>query len=82
MLMAILSLCRLPLHTRARVTAFCGPPSLGNRLLDLGLTEGTPVHGILNGPSGDPVAYAFRNTVVALRGSDAACVMVEPVTEP
>ncbi len=46
------------------------------RLLDLGLTPGTLVSVGLAAATGDPVAYAFRGVVMALRASDSRQVLV------
>lgn len=51
--------------------------NLAERLRDLGLTEGTPVTCAMTAPLGDPAAYRFRGTVIALRQADAAVVSVE-----
>ncbi|MBQ9415072.1 MAG: ferrous iron transport protein A [Clostridia bacterium] len=50
------------------------------RFWDLGLIPGTAVTPLLVSPSGDPVAYAFRGTVIALRRQDAAAVLVTAAT--
>ncbi|HIS48974.1 MAG TPA: ferrous iron transport protein A [Candidatus Gallacutalibacter pullistercoris] len=41
------------------------------RLLDIGLTEGTPVTCLLRSPFGDPSAYEVRGAVFALRQEDS-----------
>ncbi len=49
---------------------------LKSRLLDLGLTEGTPVKCVMRSPLGDPCAYRFRGCVIAMRKKDADAVQV------
>ena len=49
---------------------------LKNRLLDLGLTKGTPVKCVMRSPLGDPYAYRFRGCVIAMRKKDADGVQV------
>ncbi|HOM98774.1 MAG TPA: metal-dependent transcriptional regulator [Acidobacteriota bacterium] len=51
------------------------------RFLDLGLVPGTQVTVELPAPSGDPVAYRIRGTLVALRRDQAAHVLVELLPE-
>lgn len=50
--------------------------SLTQRLRDLGLTDGTGVTCVMRSPLGDPTAYAFRGTVIAMRKRDADSVQV------
>ena len=47
------------------------------RLEELGLTPGTAVTALRVSPSGDPVAYAFRGAVVALRRTDARSIEIK-----
>jgi len=47
-------------------------------MLDLGLISGTDVEALLKSPSGDPVAYRFRGTVIAFREEEASDILVEP----
>ncbi len=53
----------------------CG--SWQRRMLDLGFIEGTPVKAILHSPSGDPVAYEVRGSVIALRKEQSSQIFVE-----
>lgn len=46
------------------------------RLQDLGLIPGTKVECIGISPLGDPAAYFFRKTVIALRKDDAGMIAV------
>ena len=45
------------------------------KLLDLGFTPGAQVTCLFSAPSGDPRAYLVRDTVVALRRSDARHIL-------
>lgn len=45
--------------------------SMRRRLLDIGLIEGTKVECVMKSPSGDPVAYFIRGTLIALRHDDS-----------
>lgn len=49
------------------------------RLLDLGLTQGTRVEPALDNTFGDPRAYRFRGTLIALRKTQADQIWVRPV---
>ena len=51
--------------------------SLSGRLRDLGLTDGTEIRCLFRSPLGDPCAYAFRGSVIAMRNRDADAVQVE-----
>ena len=51
------------------------------RLLDLGVVRGADVTSELVSASGDPVAYRIRGALIALRGSQAAHVLVEKATD-
>jgi ferrous iron transport protein A len=45
--------------------------SIRRRLRDLGFVDGTKITALQKSPSGDPVAYLVRGTVIALRNDDA-----------
>lgn len=47
------------------------------RLLDLGFSQGTIIKCVQCSPSGDPVAYMVRGTIIALRNEDANQIMVD-----
>jgi len=47
------------------------------RMLDLGLICGTNVEALQKSPSGDPIAYAIRGAVIALRSEEASKILVE-----
>ena len=50
--------------------------AIRQRLLDLGLIEGTRVQCLRRSPAGDPTAYLIRVAVIALRGSDSRRIEV------
>lgn len=56
--------------------------SIRRRLQDIGLIQGTQVECVGVSPLGDPAAYLIRGAVIALRGSDAADVLVEDIRGP
>jgi Fe2+ transport system protein FeoA len=49
--------------------------------MDLGFTEGARVRPRLSTFSGDPRGYEVRGTLVALRGEQAAAILVRPLAE-
>ncbi|MDR0889818.1 MAG: ferrous iron transport protein A [Oscillospiraceae bacterium] len=51
--------------------------AIRRRVLDLGLIEGTKVVCLRKAPSGDPVIYFFRGTMIALRRADCGSIFVE-----
>lgn len=48
-----------------------GEETIKRRLLDLGLIEGTNIKPVLISPSGDPRAFEFRGSLIAIRREDA-----------
>lgn len=49
------------------------------RFLDLGIIKGTKLKPILKSPSGDPIAYEIRKSVIAIRSEDAKKIKVVEV---
>jgi len=74
----IISLSALPMGIQARVRALESVGAVRRRMLDLGLIEDTLVIPLHKSPSGDPVAYLIRGSVIALRSEDASKILVEP----
>lgn len=62
-----------------RVAALTATGPMRRRLQDIGLIEGTKVGCVLQAPSGDPIAYAIRGAVIALRKEDANGVLLSGV---
>lgn len=73
----ITTLDRLPIGSIGRVTGLAGEENVRRRFLDLGLICGTKVEALHKSPSGDPVAYYIRGTVIALRLKEASKIMIE-----
>lgn len=67
----------LPVGKRCRVAALLSDGKQRRRMLDLGLIQGTNVEALQRSPSGDPVAYYIRGTVIALRDEDANKILVQ-----
>ncbi|MEG6585143.1 FeoA family protein [Dendrosporobacter sp. 1207_IL3150] len=49
---------------------------LRRRILDMGMVPGTTVECIRRSPSGDPIAYKVRDSIIALRHDDASNIKV------
>ena len=48
------------------------------RLLDLGIIPDTSIFVERKSPSGNPIAYKIRGSVIALRNEEAKYIIVEP----
>jgi ferrous iron transport protein A len=62
-----------------RVVAVEGPPSVAQRLLEMGLTQGAVVSVVRAAPLGDPLEVSVRGYRLSVRRGDARHVRVEPV---
>ena len=60
----------------ARVLSLGCTGSMRRRLLDIGLTENTPVTCLGRSPAGDPSAYLIRGAVIAIRRKDSADIFI------
>ncbi len=60
----------------ARIQALCCTGSMRRRLLDIGLTENTPVVCLGRAPGGDPCAYLIRGAVIAIRAKDGEKILI------
>lgn len=52
------------------VNKIVGEETIKRRLLDLGLIEGTNIKPVFISPSGDPRAFEFRGSLIAIRKED------------
>jgi len=73
----IIPLSKLPLGRKARVRELKTDGQIRRRLLDLGLINDTVVEALQRSPSGEPVAYAVRGAVIALRSDESSKIIVE-----
>lgn len=69
----------LPVGQKAYICCLLSEGQERRRLLDLGFTKDTLVEVVHKSPSGDPVAYFFRGTVIALRSEDAGKILVQAI---
>ena len=65
------SLDKLDIDKSATISTLNCNGNLRRRLLDLGLIEGTHIKPVLISPSGDPRAFEFRGSLIAIREEDA-----------
>jgi ferrous iron transport protein A len=72
-----LTLDRLPVGGRGRITALEGDDPLTQRLLEMGLLEGEEVEVVGLAPLGDPLEIRLRDYRLSLRRREAARVHVE-----
>lgn len=70
-----MGLHELAVGQRATVETLHMTGSMRRRLLDIGLVEQTTVECVGKAPSGDPIAFCVRGTVIALRIED--CRLIE-----
>lgn len=73
----VITLDLLPIGKIAKVKGLLAEGSVRRRFLDLGLIQGTQIQALHKSPSGDPVAYDIRGTVIALRLKEAAKITIE-----
>lgn len=75
-----MTLASLELHADGRVLSvdLTHDPSLGMRLMEMGLIPGTLVRFIGTAPLGDPLEFELRGYRLSLRRAEAELVRVEP----
>ena len=61
----------------AVVLRLSGEGPLKRRIMDMGLTKGTPVHVRKVSPLGDPIEITVRGYELSIRKSEAENVLVE-----
>jgi ferrous iron transport protein A len=64
----------------ATIAGFVLSPEIRQRLLELGLTEGTPCEMRRFAPLGDPLEIRVRNYNLSLRKAEAEGILVTPQT--
>lgn len=71
-----MTLNKLPLNSTGIVKHLYCNGNIKRRLLDLGIITNTPIKAVLKSPSGDPVAYEVRGTLIAIRKEDAELIEI------
>lgn len=61
----------------ARIVEISGDDEAADRLMEMGLVEGTPLQVVRFAPLGDPIEIAARGYHLTLRKAEAAGVVVE-----
>lgn len=74
--MSTITLDKLPLYSSGKVVSLNCTGPIHRRLLDLGLMKNTDIKAILKSPFGDPTAYEFRGSTIALREEDAKLILI------
>jgi len=72
------NLATWPRNTPAHIKAVQGDDPRALRLLELGLTPGTPITVIRRGFGGDPIQIELRHASLSISRNDAALVVVSP----
>lgn len=63
----------------AIVSSLASTGAMRRRLMDIGVTENTPVTCLGRSPLGDPSAYLIRGAVIAIRAEDSKNILVRQV---
>lgn len=71
-----MTLKELEINAEATITFVGGEGKLRNRLLDMGLIEGTIIKKIKVAPTGDPMQISVRGYQLTLRNEDADNIKV------
>ena len=73
---SVLTLDKVPVDNVAKVIKIHSNNTSKQRLLDLGLVEGTIIKVLRKSAWGDPTAYMIRDTCIALRCEEAQNIEV------
>lgn len=71
-----MTLNKLPLNSTGIIKKIYCKGNIRRRLLDLGIIPDTPIKAVLRSPSGDPVAYEIRGTLIAIREEDSKMIEI------
>ncbi len=74
----VINLSSVPIGTDCVVSGVGGRETMKQRLMDLGLVDGTRVSPLFESLGGNPRAYNIRGAVIALRNEDADFIKVVP----
>lgn len=74
-----MTLNKLEMNKEAKVIKIEIKSSIKRRLLDLGIIKGTHIKPVLKSPSGSPIAYEIKGTLIAIRNDDAEKILVEEI---
>jgi Fe2+ transport system protein FeoA len=65
----------------AVITEITAPGQIRQRFMDLGLFEGAKVEMLCSAPLGDPILIRVLGTMLALRRSEAATIVIDGIKE-
>ncbi|MEA3412518.1 MAG: FeoA family protein [Pseudomonadota bacterium] len=74
------SLADLKPGERARVTRFTDMGPLAQRIMSLGLVEGSEVQVVRRAPAGDPIEIRVMDYALSLRRHEASTIRVESLS--
>ncbi len=74
---SIISLDKVKVSAKCVVCSLLARDSDRRRLLDLGIVPGTKIEVLGKSPSGSPICYLIRGTVIALRDDDSNKIVVK-----
>lgn len=66
----------LPMNTYGIIDGIHCTGNIKRRILDLGMIKGTKIKPVLKSPSGDPIAYEVRGSIIAIRKEDSDKISV------
>ena len=72
---SIQTVAELPVGSRCILHAVLAPGLLGERLLELGLTPGTPFMITQRGARGTPISLAVRGYILAIQNTEARMLL-------
>lgn len=72
-----MNLYELPLNTVGIIDNLNCTGLVRRRMLDLGIIKGTKIIPVFKSPSGDPIAYEIRKTLIALRKEDSSNIILQ-----
>lgn len=74
--MKTITLDNLNINKYATIYSLNCNGNLRRRLLDLGLIKGTCIKALFKSPTGNPIAYEVRGTIIALRKEDSKLINI------
>ncbi len=73
----LIPLHELPIGHSGKVKKLTANGCCRRRLLDLGIIIDTTIKPLKESPAGDPISYAIRGAVIALRQEESCKILVE-----
>ena len=73
----LMTLKEVPIGSTVTIKKVCATGPLKRRIVDMGLTKGTPVTVRRVAPLGDPLEVTVRSYELSLRKADAQNILVE-----